>query len=224
MLPITFSLVAMPLLTLAFMLGTEAVANDVRIRPGLLFAPLRTSAATRRSLLAIGLVYVATLFVAYFFGNALDDGAIRTWIDHRLMPADPAAAPEPLPSTPGADLVLVLKAAVVSLASIPLWHAPPLVLWGGQRAWPAMFASTVALWRTRAAFAVFLGGWFALGMGVSSLLTLVALLLPGSMAAVAISLGVSWAMSALFYVTLWFGFQDTFDVVVTGPHAPRRAA
>ena len=40
----TLTLVAMPLLSLAFMLSTEAVTNDVRIGPALLFAFLCVSA------------------------------------------------------------------------------------------------------------------------------------------------------------------------------------
>jgi hypothetical protein len=218
-----FSLLTMPLATLGFMLATEAVVNDLRIRPGLMLAPLRGAADSRRSLLAVGLVYVATLYVAYFLGNGLDDGAVRTWMVHQLVPVDPNAAAEPMPGGPGPAVVLALKAAVVALASIPLWHAPPLVYWGGQRLWPALFASTVALWRTRAAFAVFLGGWFLVGAVVWSTVALLQTMLPGSVVVLVVSMALSWALSAVFYITLWFGFQDTFDIVAVGPAAVRRA-
>jgi hypothetical protein len=31
----------------------------------------------------------------------------------------------------------------------------------------------------------------------------------------AVALMLSWAVSALFYVTLWFGFVDTFEITST---------
>jgi hypothetical protein len=33
----------------------------------------------------------------------------------------------------------------------------------------------------------------------------------------------AWVLTAWFYAALWFGFQDTFDIVDLGPDAPRRA-
>ena len=220
-------IVLMPLLTLGFMLGTEAVTNDVRIRPTLFFAPLRTSPQARRALLEVGLVYVGVLCVACFAGNGLDGGEASAWFGARLlMPQDPAApalpaVPPPLGDT--ATLVLCLKMAVIALGSIPLWHAPALIHWGRQGAAKSMFGSVIALWRTRAAFAVFLAGWFGVLFAFSTIVALLDALMDGSVALLIVAMIASWALSAVFYVTLWFGFVDTFEITPAAVEPARLA-
>ena len=214
-------LVLMPLLSLAFMLSTETVTNDLRIRPSLFFAPLRTTARARRSLLAIGLVYVAMFVTAWFIGNGIDGGETAKWLnDHMLMPPEGTAPPSVLaPLSQAAMMVVFLKMGVIALLTIPLWHAPPLIHWGRYGAAKAMFASVVALWRTRAALAVFGLGWLALSFVLTSVLALLEIAFGTSVIVLGIAVLMSWALSALFYVTLWFGFVDTFEI--TSPVAFR---
>jgi hypothetical protein len=84
-----------------------------------------------------------------------------------------------------------------------------------------MFASVVALWRTRVAVLVFGLGWFALSLGVTLALTLLELVLGASTPLMAIAVMLSWTLSALFYVTLWFGFVDTFEITpAASPGSP----
>jgi len=208
------SLVLMPLLSLAFMLGTEAVTNDLRVRPALFFLPLRASVEARRSLLAIGLLYVALFALAWFIGNGIDDGETMRWFSSRfMMPPEGSGAPAlPAPLGQGAQFVMLLKMATIAIGSIPLWHAPALVYWARQGAAKAMFASVIGLWRTKAALAVFMLGWLALMFAVTSALAVLELLLGGSTLFLVIGVISSWAMSAVFYVTLWFGFVDTFEI------------
>jgi hypothetical protein len=208
------SLVLMPLLSLAFMLGTEAVTNDLRVRPGLFFLPLRGCAESRRSLLAIGLLYVVLFALAWFIGNGIDDGETMRWFASRFMvPPDGAVAPAlPPPLGPAAQFVMCLKMATIAIGSIPLWHAPALVHWARQGAAKAMFASVIGLWRTKAALAVFMLGWLGVMFAVTSVLAVLELLLGGSTLFLVIGVISSWAMSAVFYVTLWFGFVDTFEI------------
>ena len=213
------TLLAMPLLSLAFMLSTEAVMNDLRISPGLLFAPLRASAQARRSLLAIGFAYYGLVLLAWFAGNGLDGGESVKWFLANSM-AQPDGAKPPATPAPLSDAgrgVLLLKMAIVALGSIPLWHAPALVQWGRYGAAKAMFASVVAMWRTRAALAVFGLGWFALSLGATAALAILALVLGDSIVVVLVAAMLYWAMSALFYVTLWFGFNDTFEFATAVP-------
>jgi hypothetical protein len=110
---------------------------------------------------------------------------------------------------------------VVALGTIPLWHAPALILWGRYGAAKAMFASVVALWRTRAALLAFGVGWFGLSLVVTLALSALELLVGTSVLVLAVAVMLSWALSALFYVTLWFGFVDTFEI---GAPANSRAA
>jgi hypothetical protein len=217
------SLVLMPLLSLSFMLSTEAVTNDLRIRPALFFAPLRASASTRRSLLEVGLLYVALFVLAWFAGNGIDGGETARWFTDRMMMPPPGAAvpAAPVPLSDTAQAVMLLKIAVVALGTIPLWHAPALILWGRYGVAKAMFASVVALWRTRAALLAFGVGWFGLSLVVTLALSALELLVGTSVLVLAVAVMLSWALSALFYVTLWFGFVDTFEI---GAPANSRAA
>jgi len=213
------SLALLPLLSLSFMLSTEAVTNDLRIRPSLFFAPLRASARARRSLVALGLTYFGIYVVAWYLGNGLDNGEALKWFTDRMIPPPPGTPPPALttPLSDSARLVMGLKMAFVALGTIPLWHAPALVHWGRYGAAKAMFASVVALWRTRAAMLVFGLGWLALMFVVTSVVAVLELALGGSTLVLFIGLLVSWTLTALFYVTLWFGFVDTFDIrVATG--------
>jgi hypothetical protein len=206
----------MPLLSLGFMMGTEAVDNDLRVRPTMLFAPLaRPGAGGRRSLAALGLGYIAVLALAAVAGHGMEGAAeLHAWLVRRASAttvADAVAAAA-APLGDAAAAVLALKAAVIALGSIPLWHAPALVQWGRLGARQAMFGSVVALWRTRAAGVVFVLGWVATVLVSGFVLGFVELLLQGSALFVFIVLIGSWILSAAFYVSLWFGFVDTFDI------------
>lgn len=215
------SLVLLPLLSLSFMLSTEAVTNDLRIRPSLFFVPLRESARARRSLAALGLAYFGLYVIAWYLGNGLDNGETLKWFTDRMVAPPPGAAAPPVlvPLGDAARLVLALKMTLVALGTIPLWHAPALVHWGRYGAAKAMFASVVAMWRTRSAMLVFGLGWLALSFVFTSVLALLELVLGGGMLMLFIGLLMSWMLTALFYVTLWFGFVDTFEI---GPAAAAR--
>ena len=215
------SLVLLPLLSLSFMLSTEAVTSDQRIRPSLFIAPLRVSAQARRSLAALGLAYFGLYVVAWYLGNGLDNGETLKWFTDRMVatPATVANPPALVPLSDSAHLVLALKMTLVALGTIPLWHAPALVHWGRYGAAKAMFASIIAMWRTRTALLVFGLGWIALSFVVTTLLAVLELVLGGGALMVFLAALVMWMFSALFYVTLWFGFMDTFEI--TSPVAFR---
>jgi hypothetical protein len=202
----------LPLLSLAFMVGTEAAMNDLRVTPAMLFVPLNRDAPGRGALLAIGVAYALLFVVAAFAGDWIDGGELRRLLAHPPLintPADLEAVPALARSS---MIVLQIKVAVVALGSIPLWHAPALARWGRQPALRAMFGSVVALWRTRAAFAVFLVGWSFVWITGSLALGLVGAILGGGWLALLVILSGLWALTAVFYVTLWFGFVDTFEI------------
>ena len=76
-------------------------------------------------------------------------------------------------SEPGVALAAFTGAVLGSLLAVPFWHAPALVHWGGQGVAQALFSSTLALWRNKAAFVVNMLLWAGLLMAVTSLVTLV---------------------------------------------------
>ncbi len=219
-----FSLVLMPLLSLGFMQATEDVQNDLRARPSAFWVPLTSgTSAARGALLKIGVVYVTVFALIYFFGDNIDGGEAKKWLETIFTPQPDGSLPQPTPLSGMGLFVLALKSFGLAIVSIPLWHAPALVHWGRQGAAQAMFSSIVSLWRTRAAFAVYLLGWLVVGLlFLAAIVTLTALV--GSIQmAVALMTPVSWALSAVFYLSIWFSFVDTFQIT-SAPNGAGAAA
>jgi uncharacterized membrane protein YhdT len=94
--------------------------------------------------------------------------------------------------------------------TVPFWHAPALVHWGGQAVGQALFSSTLAVWRAKGAFAVYLLGWFGsvVLFALGSALLLGLLGLPQWAGLVGVPAGL--VFSAVFYVSLLFTFNDSF--------------
>jgi hypothetical protein len=205
-------IVLLPMLSLGFMLATEDVLNDLPLRPSVFWTPLVMSKAARRSLLAIGLIYVATSIAIALLADAIDGGEARRWAEKLMTPRTDGQMPEVPPLSTLGAAVLMFKSFGVALVSIPLWHAPALVHWGRQGVAQAMFSSVVAIWRTRAAFVMFILGWIGVALGFAMMIFLLA----AAFGAAAVSLAAFSclvALTATFYVSIWFGFADTFEIV-----------
>ncbi|MFL6697667.1 MAG: BPSS1780 family membrane protein [Vitreoscilla sp.] len=204
-------IVLLPMLSLGFMLATEDVLNDLPLRPSVFWAPLLMTKTARRGLLTIGLVYVATSIAIALLADSIDGGEARRWAEKLMTPRTDGQMPDVPPLSALGTAVLLFKSFGVALVSIPLWHAPALVHWGRQGVAQAMFSSVVAIWRTRAAFAMFVVGWITVALGFAMLIILVA----AAFGAAAVSLAAFTclvALTATFYVSIWFGFVDTFEI------------
>ena len=204
-------IVLLPMLSLGFMLATEDVLNDLPLRPSVFWAPLVMTRQARRALLAIGLVYVAASIAIALLADSIDGGEARRWAEKLMTPRTDGQMPEVPPLSALGSAVLLFKSFGVALVSIPLWHAPALVHWGRQGVAQAMFSSVVAIWRTRAAFAMFVLGWVTVALGFAMLIVVLA----ATLGAAAVSLAAFTclvALTATFYVSMWFGFVDTFEI------------
>ena len=204
-------IVLLPMLSLGFMLATEDVLNDLPLRPSVFWAPLVMTRQARRALLAIGLVYVAASIAIALLADSIDGGEARRWAEKLMTPRTDGQMPEVPPLSALGSAVLLFKSFGVALVSIPLWHAPALVHWGRQGVAQAMFSSVVAIWRTRAAFAMFVLGWVTVALGFAMLIVVLA----ATLGAAAVSLAAFTclvALTATFYVSIWFGFVDTFEI------------
>jgi len=212
MLPVVgaLTMMALPLITLGFMQASHLVLQDKTPGIGVFIAPLRLTAQRRRSLLLLcasyGLLFIgASELCLQLAGDSID--ALRQAIASGNV--DPAQL-EPLLSDPrlnGASLLLMLTLA---LLSIPYWHAPALIHWGGQGVLQALFSSTLALWRNKGAFALNALCWLALGLAASTLISLLSLLLGLSSIAPMLLIGTGMLMSTVFYASLYFTFVDCF--------------
>ena len=114
---------------------------------------------------------------------------------------------------------LLTAAALGTLLSVPFWHAPALVHWGGQGVRQALFSSTLALWRTKGAFVTYMLAWGGVLLAVrrSSAALLFGLIGAPQLAGV-VGVPAGLVFSTVFYVSLLFTFNDSFGAA---PSAPR---
>jgi hypothetical protein len=204
------ALASLPLLSLGFMVASRSVLRGGLAHPGQFVEPLLGDAVRRRNLLLLcGLYGVGALAVVWWigwvYGDAMD--ALREAMSRQGPSSNEAAHAAADPQLMQGSLAFALLAAALS---IPFWHAPALVWWGGQSLGQALFSSTLGVWRAKGAYLVYALTWLAVSMGVSLLVGLLA----GALGAPAL---VTWLVPALvlmlssaFYVSLWFSFVDNF--------------
>jgi len=205
-------LMALPLLSLGFMVAGQSVLLGGTAHPRQFIEPLRTDPKRRQTLLTLCLIYglcaVAILVLA-------DQVSNQAW--ERLQTLMAKGQPSPsqvdaLLSEPGVATGLLLAAVLGSLLSVPFWHAPALVHWGGQTAGQALFSSTLALWRSKSAFLVYMLGWLAVIAGFAMVSALIFNLLGLSQLAGVLGLPAGLIFSTVFYLSVLFSFNDSFGV------------
>jgi hypothetical protein len=204
------ALAALPLLSLGFMVASRSVLRGGPAHPGHFVEPLVGSPARRRSLLVLcGLYGLGALGVVMITGWVYGDA--MELLRQALAEHGPASE-EAVRATadPRISNGLMVFALTATLLSVPFWHAPALVLWGGQGVWQALFSSTLSLWRAKGAYLVYGLAW----TGTSALLSLVLGLLAGALglraSVVLLVPALALTLSTAFYVSLWFSFVDCF--------------
>lgn len=205
-----------PLMSLGFMIATEAVGNDLPVTPGMFVQPLAAGPAERSALLKLGLCYVVTAAVVYLASDRIDGGEANRWLIAMSTPKSDGSPPDPVPLSGLGVLVLTLQMGWFALVSVPLWHAPALVHWGRQGAAHAMFSSIVAIWRTRAAFVVYQVGWAVFGSALGLVAAVAAAAMGDARFGVAMMTPLMAILTIAFYASLWQGFVDTFEIRAPG--------
>lgn len=213
LLPVVGGLVQMmmvPLLSLGFMVASQSALLEGPVRPAQLLEPLRGAPRQRRDLLLLcglyGLLVAATLLLA----DAVADGGFTRAMDLMRQSPPPQAEMDALLAERGMVAGTLFGVGLLALISVPFWHAPALVHWGHQSLGQALFSSTLAVWRCRGAFLVYLLTWAALVLGFGLLSALLFGLLGLGAAGQLIALPAGLFFSTLFYVTLIFTFNDSF--------------
>lgn len=204
----------MPLLSLAFMQATRDVCAGRPLRLATLWAVWREPAPQRRTMLLLcgsfGLAMTLGIELMFWWGGDALVDALKPLAQPRVSPQELLGVVASTPVTRFANGVTL----IAGLLSVPYWHALALVHWGGQSAAQALFSSTLALWRTKGAFTVYLLSWlgFALlgslaaGLGTA----LMSALVGAGPLALLLGVLVLVSLSCAFYVSLWFMFVDTF--------------
>lgn len=204
----------LPMLSLGFMIASRSALAGGPVHVGQLVEGLRQpDRSRRRSQILLCLAYAAGTMAVITLADWVDGGLFdalqqemaRSGGDGKTSPALDAIIDDP-------RLVqgMLVRLGLAGLLSVPFWHAPALVHWGGQGALQALFTSSVALWRTRGAFAVYLFGWLAAMLAVGMVVTLLATVTGARQLLGLLTLPIGLIFSAAFYVSLWFSFDDTF--------------
>jgi hypothetical protein len=209
-------LMAMPLVSLGFMIATRRVLAGLPAGPGVFIEGLRGPAPTRRAMVSLLFIYAAVNLLVMLLGDAVDGGRFEAL--QAAMGGDKPADPAELAELLGDQRLMtamLLRVGLATLISLPFWHAPALVLWQAHGVAQSLYISTVACWRNRGALTVYGLGWLALVMLFSLLANALVALLgePRLLALAAMPAGLMF--STAFYVSLYFIFADCF-----GQHAP----
>jgi len=204
------ALATFPLLSLGFMVASRSVLRGGPAHPGHFIEPLVGPAARRRSLLVLcGLYGVGALGVVlitgWLYGDAMD--LLRQAIAEHGPSSEEAARATADPRISNGLLGFALMGTALS---VPFWHAPALVLWGGQGVWQSLFSSTLALWRAKGAYLVYGLAWTGASMAFSLVVGLVAGALGARSSIVLLVPALAITLSSAFYVSLWFSFVDCF--------------
>jgi hypothetical protein len=203
-------MMALPLLSLGFMVASQSALLDGPVHPRQYLEPLKTDPARRRSLLILCAVYGVAVLLILLLVDAVSDSAFSRM--QLLLAQGEQAQPkiDALLSEPGVASGALLAVVLGVALSVPFWHAPALVHWGGQRVGQALFSSAVAVWRSKGAFFVYAMGWVGvmLVFGVVTALVLGLLGLPQLAGVIGLPAGLMF--SAVFYISLLFTFNDSF--------------
>jgi len=207
--PLVGGVLQLPLLSLGFMVASESALRGGPIQPGQFIQPLRGDAAKRRSLLLVCVAYGAATLVVMLASDWVDGGRFERL--QRLFAQGGAGKEiEALLRDPQLAWGVFFRFGALALLSVPFWHAPALVHWDGQGPAQALFSSTLAVWRAKAAFVVYVVSWFTIIALFGAVTALLATLLSAREMAGILLLPSVLIFSTVFYVSLLFSFHDSF--------------
>lgn len=203
-------MMALPLLSLGFMVASQSALLDGPVHPMQFIEPLRADPVRRKALLQLCLYYGLGAVAILLLCDTLSDNAMGRLLALSAKGESAQAEIDAVLSEPGLGAVALLLVTLGTLLSVPFWHAPALVHWGGQSVGQALFSSTLAVWRSKGAFFTYALAWaglvFAFAIVSSLLFGALGLRQLASLAAVPAGL----MFSTVFYVSLLFTFNDSF--------------
>jgi hypothetical protein len=203
-------LTLLPLGSLGFMIATRRALEGRFPLPRAFIEPLRNGRPQLVALIKLGLLYAAATWAILALSDVIDGGALDALMEAQ---ASSASSPDVLAAKladPRLEIGVLLRFALLGLLSVPFWHAPGLVHWGGHSAAKALFFSTVACWRNKGAFIVYSLTW----LGVFVLFALIANLAFGLLGRAQlvpfVAMPASLIFSTVFYASLYFTFAGCF--------------
>jgi hypothetical protein len=208
-------LTSLPLVSLGFMVATQRALQDQFPGPGVFVAPLRVDRPHSLALLRMGLAYAVASVAIIWLSDVADGGKFDALQQSMAGGKEDAAAIAALLADPQLQLGLLLRFGLATLLSLPFWHAPALVHWGGQGVRKALFFSAVACWRNIGAFSVYGLAWGGALLSFGAVANLLAALLQQAQLIALAAVPAGLLFSTVFYASLYFTFTDCF-----APDAP----
>lgn len=204
-------LMAVPLLSLAYMMATSGRQQGVAVNAAVYLAPWRgAEARQRRDLLVLCALYAVSTVAILALCNLVDGGRFD---DLLAALAGGKAKPEDIQAlmdSPGVQAGAIARVLLTALLSVPFWHAPALVVWGKQGPAQALFSSTLAVWRAKGAFFLYSLAWLgALGGAGLFAALLMAMMGLGALSFLVI-MPMALFFTTAFYASLYFCFTDSF--------------
>jgi len=202
-------LMAIPVCSLGFMLATHLALQRKTPSIEVFIAPFKLTRERRRHQIALCTGFALVMLLILFAADQIDGEVTREFMAlvRKDANADAIAA---VAADPRLIWGFAVRALGMTLLSIPYWHAPALVHWGGQSAAQALFSSTLALWRNKGAFALNGLLWAALAFGCSAVISLAFGLLGLLQIVPLASIACFLLLLSVFYASLYFSFVDCF--------------
>ena len=193
-----------PLLSVGMMHAVRAVDRGQAPGPRLLFEGVRDDAGRAwRRLLLLGVVNAAATLLALAAASLADDGLLLQLATGQTPPDDPSLDQG---TVAFAFLMFLL---VYTPTQMALWYAPVFVAWHGIAPAKALFFSLAATWRNRAAFIVFMAGWFAVALVASFLIYQLRMLLGSAPLLMSMVLSpLSLVLLSALYSSFWPTYRD----------------
>ncbi|MFN7695651.1 MAG: BPSS1780 family membrane protein [Burkholderiales bacterium] len=218
-------LAALPLLSLVFMIAAH---NGLQKRPvglSVWAQPFKLNRQRTQAQIQLALLYLLATVLLMLLAHAVDGGALDQLQDAMAAAGKGGeessraaeAAMQAAISDPAFLWGVAFRLIGATLISIPFWHAPALVHWGGHGPLKALFSSVMGIWTNRAAFVVNGLVWIAVLLAASMVLAILMMLLGVPAIGSALLMPFVLLMSTVFYCGLYFTFVDCFRFVADDP-------
>jgi hypothetical protein len=202
---------SVPLVCLGFMLASHQVLQSHTPTVSVFAQPLQLTPERRKAQLMLGLLSVVLSVVISQIAIWVAGGAMDQLADMAKSGAQPdPAAVVAVMTDPRMIQATFTFFGLLTLVSVPLWHAPALIHWGGQGVIQSLFSSTLGVWRNKGAFLVSGIVWTVLTFTCSIVVSLVAALLGSRTLATLLQVPVFFVLSTAFLCSLYFTFIDCF--------------
>ena len=204
-------LAMLPLASLGFMIGTRQALDGRFPLPRVFIEPLQQGRSAQAAMLQLGVLYALATALIMWLSDAVDGGALDRAMQALGSSKTTAEETQAALSDGRLQAGLLLRFGLAGLLSVPFWHAPALVHWGGHPALKSLFFSLVACWRNRGAFALYALTWTAVILVFAVLVNLLFAIFGQTQMMALAAMPASLIFSTVFYASLYFTFADCFE-------------